>query len=76
LHNSGTVRGNGFTMLPLLLINGMPQADAGSGGSGAPSYPAPEASSGGFGLPPELNTFNLGQCGDDIAPCDAAPPGL
>lgn len=80
LRNKGTVLGLGFTKLPLLMINGMPQGD-GHGVSGAAASPLPAESAPGSGdashtLPPELNLFNLGQCGDDIAPCDPTPPGI
>ncbi|MDL2272404.1 hypothetical protein LJC23_05165 [Desulfovibrio sp. OttesenSCG-928-I05] len=87
LRNKGTVLGLGFNKLPLLMINGMPQgygtagaaSISGSSASGA-SDSRPGVGSGAsdvsHGLPPELNLFNLGQCGDDIAPCDPTPPGI
>lgn len=78
LRNSGTVLGRGFDKLPLLMINGMPQADTSAPSPASAPVSTPVGGGGvdsGFGLPPELNPLNLGQCGDDIAPCDTTPPG-
>ena len=72
LRNKGIVMGLGFEQIPLIMINGMPRLESPSSSQTPPAASLPAALPP-AALPPELN-LPLGQCGNAIAPCDAAAP--